>query len=187
MKKKNVFLLVVAIIVIAVANCNNDQPSTRILDACEEVAKAFSSREGVHYSVGDDLIWGDISKCYEEGVGLCSPTYVAMVLYRSGLITEEQINQYCYHSCSEGGLPSLLEDSGWIKCEPEQVLNIKPGDILIDYGRDAVIYAGIKVDYAERKKVYWCESSCLTTETMPIECKQVDLGTYSVYVAPNIK
>ena len=157
----------------ASACCNfRKSPEARILDACKEVMDVFSNREGAHYSCGDDIIFDDIKATYEEGVGICSPTFVALVLYQSKLLTEEQINEYNYNWCGEDGLPSMLESAGWIKMDSSQAM---PGDILINYGINAMIYGG--------RNIYWDYTSCVKQVTG--ESSVRDITGYSVYRAPS--
>lgn len=146
--------------------------ATRILNACQEVTKTFMNREDAHYNVDEDLIWENIAKSYEAD-GICSTTYVSLVLYVSGLFTEEIINTYNYNWSGEGGLSSMLRDAGWIQLDPEQA---QPGDILINQGVHSMIYAG--------DNSYWDHSSCVGPNATGEPIAKGDISSYCVYRAP---
>lgn len=179
MKKSLLTLLVTFFVVMSLTaeagacccRCCSKSTKSRILDACKEVTEIFLNREGAHYSCGNDIIWGDIVKTVDEGVGICSPTYVSMVLYVSGLLTENQINKFNYNWCGDGGLPSMLESAGWIQLDSSQA---QPGDVLVKYEFDAKIYAG--------KGRCWDQNSCIGQATG--KSYKTEITDYSVYRAP---
>lgn len=66
-------------------------------------------------------------------------TYVAVVLYKSGALTEDQINAYNYHFTGYGGFPDMLSAAGWVQVDPSEA---QPGDVVNAYGHHVMIYAG---------------------------------------------
>ena len=68
-----------------------------------------------------------------------SSTYVSVVLYKSGLLAENQINSYNYHYAGKGGISDMLEAAGWTKVK---VSEARPGDIINVYDYHTLIYAG---------------------------------------------
>ena len=115
------------------------EANNKILEACKIVTDTFLNRPGAHYSLGSDLISGDIDKCYNEATGICCATYVAMVLRVAGVIPPEQINSYNYHWTGDGGIPSLLEAAGWTLIDASQA---EAGDIVNNFGVHVMVYAG---------------------------------------------
>ena len=156
--------------------CNTEEKSTaeRILDACKVVSETFLNRSGAYYSTSDDLIWGDIAKSYET-IGISSTTYVSLVLYTSGVISEEVINRYNYNWSGEDGLSSMLEDAGWTRADFSPVM---PGDILIKVGTHSMIYAG--------DNRFWDQFTAVGPEATgeAIEKKGENFIGYAVYKAP---
>ena len=109
-----------------------------ILKACALTTAVFLNRTDSHYET-EDIVYENIAKSYAELSGINSASYVAMVLYSSGVLDEEYINRYNYHWTGAGGIPDMLADAGWYLVEPEQAL---PGDIVINYCLNAMVYAG---------------------------------------------
>ena len=63
----------------------------------------------------------------------------SIVLYKSGLLTESQINAYNYNYTGSGGVPDMLQAAGWHQVSHSE---IQPGDVINDYGNHILIYAG---------------------------------------------
>lgn len=153
------------------STASTSSTAERILDACKEVTNTFLNRQGAYYSTDADLVWGDIERSY-QCLGICSTTYVSLVLYVSKIFTEEQLNAYNYNWSGEGGLSSLLKGAGWIKVEPAE---IQPGDIAINPGKHAMIYAG--------NSTFYDQETCTGIKTKdPIE--RSDYSEYTIYSAP---
>ena len=109
-----------------------------ILSTCEEVMNDMIKRN-VHYSTSPDkLIWNNIKASSEHSYACCA-TYVSIVLYKSGMLTEQQINAYNYNATFEGGISNMLQAAGWHKVSHSE---IQPGDVINNYGVHALIYAG---------------------------------------------
>lgn len=83
--------------------------------------------------------WGDIKKTSESDTQYVCATYVAVVLYRAGALTEDQINAYNYHFTGAGGFPDMLPAAGWVQVDPSEA---QPGDVVNAYGYHVMIYAG---------------------------------------------
>lgn len=107
-----------------------------VLSTCEEVMNDMI-RRNVHYSL-TDLTHGDIEAA-SKYPNACCATYVSIVLYKSGLLTESQINAYNYNYTGSGGVPDMLQAAGWHQVSHSE---IQPGDVINDYGNHILIYAG---------------------------------------------
>ena len=107
-----------------------------ILATCEVVMQEWLDR-GVTYSTSD-LIWGDIEAASNYRSACCA-TYVSTVLYRSGLLTADQINAYNFHYTGSGGVSDMLEAAGWTQHSYSEA---QPGDVIVDYTVHTLIYAG---------------------------------------------
>lgn len=107
-----------------------------ILASCETVMQEWLDR-GVTYSISN-LIWGDIEAASNYSSACCA-TYVSTVLYRSGLLTAEQINAYNFHWTGSGGVPDMLAAAGWTQHSYSEA---QPGDVIVDYTVHTLIYAG---------------------------------------------
>lgn len=83
--------------------------------------------------------WGNIKRTATSDRAYVSSTYVSVVLYKSGLLTENQINSYNYHYTGKGGISDMLEAAGWTKVKASEA---RPGDIINVYGYHTLIYAG---------------------------------------------
>lgn len=126
-----------------------EQPSGGdILEVCEQVMNDMISRN-VHYSILN-LTWGNIEKSAQDPYACCA-TYVSLVLYRSGLLTADQINSFNYHYTGSGGLPDMLRAAGWTQVPHSE---IQPGDIINDVGVHVLIYAGGDLVYDQNCGVY---------------------------------
>ena len=126
-----------------------EQPSGGdILEVCEQVMNDMISRN-VHYSLSN-LTWGNIEKSAQDSYACCA-TYVSIVLYRSGLLTADQINSYNYHYTGSGGVPDMLRAAGWTQVSHSE---IQPGDIINDVGVHVLIYAGGDLVYDQNCGVY---------------------------------
>lgn len=107
-----------------------------ILSVCEEVMNDMIARN-VHYSL-QNLKWGNIEEASKHS-HVCCATYVSIVLYKSGYLTETQINSYNYNWTGQGGIPDMLKAAGWSKVSHS---DIQPGDVINNYGKHVLIYAG---------------------------------------------
>lgn len=123
-----------------------------IIATCQEVMQEFLNRNA-RYSVSN-LIWGNIEKCWTDSEYICCASYVSLVLYRSGALTPAQINAYNYHYTGAGGVPDMLQAAGWQQVSPSQA---QPGDVVIDYGVHAMIYAG--------NGQVWDQASCVISSS----------------------
>jgi hypothetical protein len=119
-----------------------------ILEVCEQIMNELIDRR-VRYST-ENLIWFDIEASYDHPYWCCA-TYVTAVLWKAGLLEEDFINKYEYHSCWRGVSP-MLKDAGWILVGAKNskyngtqgtiaLADLEPGDVIIDTGH-VVIYAG---------------------------------------------
>lgn len=112
-----------------------------VLEVCEQVMNDMISRN-VHYSTSN-LTWGDIEGASTHPYACCA-TYVSVVLYKSGLLTVDQLNAYNYNYTGSGGIPDMLAAAGWTQVSHDQ---IQPGDVINEPGVHALIYAGGNLVY----------------------------------------
>ena len=95
----------------------------------------------VHYSQSN-LMWNNIEESNDfSRYGCCCATYVSVVLYRSGALSAEHINQYNYNNTGtvdSGGVNTMLRDAGWQKVSEEEA---QAGDVCV-YNGHTFIYAG---------------------------------------------
>ena len=112
-----------------------------VLEICEQVMNDMISRN-VHYSTSN-LTWGDIEGASTHPYACCA-TYVSVVLYKSGLLTVDQLNAYNYNYTGSGGIPDMLAAAGWTQVSHDQ---IQPGDVINEPGVHALIYAGGNLVY----------------------------------------
>lgn len=109
-----------------------------VLALCEQVMNDMISRN-VHYSVSEsNLIWGNIEAASNSPYACCA-SYVSIVLYKAGILTEDQINAYNYHWTGQGGIPDMLAAAGWTQVSHDE---IQPGDVINDVGVHVLFYAG---------------------------------------------
>lgn len=107
-----------------------------VMNTCRQLSQYLMSKHA-HYG------WG--SRNIEEAFlfpdyKVCCATYVAIVLWKSGLLTEEQINRFNYDY--SGDFPNMLKAYNWYKVSPSSA---SPGDVIIhDPGPNGhvAIYAG---------------------------------------------
>ncbi len=134
-----------------------------ILTVCEQVMNDEIQRV-VHYSLAN-LTWGNIDKAADHPYACCA-TYVSIVLYKSGLLTADQINAFNYNYTGTGGLPDMLEAAGWRRVSHSE---IQPGDVINDRDKHALIYAGGDLVYdqncgvisSEGRRTNWRTIFCL--------------------------
>ena len=107
-----------------------------VLGVCEEVMNDMISRN-VRYSLSS-LTSGNIEQSAKDPY-VCCGTYVAIVLYRAGLLSADQINAYNYNWTGSGGIPDMLANAGWKQVSHSE---IQPGDVINDFGNHVAIYAG---------------------------------------------
>lgn len=105
----------------------------------KEVAEEMISRGVVFTGETKNLISGNIEQSSTHKY-VRDATFVSIVLYKSGYLSEEDINKYNYNIVGNNGILSMLKAAGWERVGDEE---IKEGDVIIDYARnDALIYAG---------------------------------------------
>lgn len=119
-----------------------------IAAVCQEITQMLIERNA-HYGA---YTYNNIRQTYESDPGVVCASYVALVLYRSGLMTEDQLNAYNYHYTVD--FPNMLRAAGWTQVDksdlqPGDVLN-KPGDG--NYGH-VVIYVGDGLIYDQTSAV----------------------------------
>lgn len=124
-----------------------------LVDAAYEVADHFMNNGlEVHYA-GDDVeeaenngrhcVYNDIQGSWDmpvqdpEHYGIVCATYVALSLWRSGLVDESVINNCGYNGCS--GLKNMLVSEGWQKITNSSEL--QEGDVVFQPGH-VLIYVG---------------------------------------------
>ena len=146
-----------------------------ILKACEEVMQNYLSKN-VHYSIEyGKLIYGNIKRCYNESNYICCATYTSSVLYKSGLLTEKQINEYNYHWTGNGGVPDMLKAAGWRQVPMSQ---IKSGDVVNDFTVHVLIYAG--------GDLYYDQGTCTVSSSGKQPTRKVKSG-FSYYRNKNVQ
>jgi len=107
-----------------------------VMNTCKQLTTYLMSKS-VHYGA---KTWHNIERNFlNPNYDIVCATYVAIVLWKSGLLTEEQINKYNYNWTGSGGIPSMLEAYGWRKVSPSSA---SPGDVIVNYTVHAAIYAG---------------------------------------------
>lgn len=146
-----------------------------IIEMCKKATEHYN-KIGAQYSImrpGEGpLIYGNIKACWDHKY-ICCATYVSVILYKTGALTESQINKYNYHSTSRGGYPDMLKAAGWKKYPISQA---KPGDVLLAENYHVQIYAG-------DGKV-WDETTCSCSHRQgPYKCG--DLNRYVAYRPKN--
>lgn len=110
-----------------------------------------TAREVSQYMIDNNIYyaaqtWNDIETTSESDSGYVCATYVAVVLYRSGLLTADQINAYNYHWTGAGGIPDMLEAAGWQQVSTSEA---QEGDVCVNYTVHTFIYAGGDLIYDE--------------------------------------
>lgn len=99
--------------------------SSDILTAADSITKTWASQK-YDYSV-DTLVYGDIKKSIDSPYKTtCCATLVAAALYKSNLVTEQEINAIGYNGAKYIAL--LLDSKGWSVIDSYD--NLKPGDIV---------------------------------------------------------
>ena len=120
------------------------------ISACQSVSQYIYGKNITYSIEGKKLIYGNIDRCYNESNYMCCATYVSCVLYKSGLLSANQINKYNYHYTGSGGIPDMLQAAGWRKVSVNEA---QPGDVVNIYGYHVLIYAG--------GDLYWDETTCV--------------------------
>ena len=115
-----------------------------ILEVCEQLIAEWIARNG-HYSL-TDLCYNDIEASANHD-HCCCATWTSIAIYKAGLLPEDFINKYGYNSTFPGGIPDMLEDAHWERVNPNDAM---PGDICVDVGTHAFIYAGGDLVYDQR-------------------------------------
>lgn len=147
-----------------------------VLSACEDVARVWRSRN-VHYSLVN--LPATPQEAYESAPYACCATYVCTVLYRAGLLTQEQITPYSWHYTGDGGIPNLLANAGWTRVDPSQK---QPGDVINNHGIHVAIYAGDGLIYDQHCGVI--SSSGNPPISGPFASSYATNNTYQVWRAP---
>lgn len=109
-----------------------------ILETCQALTEELLNK-GVKYSQSQ-LIWNDIERCYRDSTHICCATYVSLVFYLSGRITEEQANAFNYHYTDD--INHMFAAAGFTK---HSYSDAQPGDAVIHHpgaSGHALIYAG---------------------------------------------
>ncbi len=88
---------------------------------CEEITQLFLSRNATYGA----QTYGDIRRTYESDTSIVCSTYVSLVLYKSGLLKEEKINNYNYHYTVD--YPNMLTAARWKQVDKN---DLQPGDVL---------------------------------------------------------
>ena len=109
-----------------------------IVEVAERIYHKY--REGGwHYSLGNDLIYGDIkAQSNNPKKAVCCASYVADVLYTSGALNEQDFSGHGYQTANSG-ISSLLSSKGWIRIEDYN--SLQPGDIVFN-SEHTQIYVG---------------------------------------------
>lgn len=143
-----------------------------ILAAADYVFKKHST-EHWHYSLGSDLVYGDIeSQSNNPQKAVCCASYVAEVLYRAGIFDAETINKYGYQSANSG-IGQMLSDQGWTMITDYD--SLQPGDIAFNpfhvqiyAGRDsngAMLWYSEGIEYAVSSRTEPYEAGIRSTFT----------------------
>ena len=125
-----------------------------IMEVCREVTEYLIDKKA-HY---DARNWEDIEYCYNNpDYNTVCVTYVCYVLWKSGLLTKEQINAYNYHWTGDGGIPDMLNAAGWkIRKNPADAV---AGDVVLNnpgINGHVLIYAGKD---ANGNDTYWDQNT----------------------------
>ena len=122
-----------------ISSHNSGVGSGNVEATCSEITQMLISRNAT-YGPGT---YGNIRKVYESDNCVVCATYVSLVLYKTGLLTEDQINGFNYHFT--GDYPAMLKAAGWKQVSKS---DLKPGDVInkpstVSYGGGhVVIYVG---------------------------------------------
>lgn len=125
-----------------------------IVAVCQEITQMLIERNARYGA----YTYNNIRKTYESDPGVVCASYVALVLYRSGLMTEDQLNAYNYHYTVD--FPNMLMAAGWTKVDKS---DLQPGDVLNrpangTYGH-VVIYVGDGLIYDQTSAVISSEGT----------------------------
>ena len=134
-----------------------------VISTCKEITQLYLGRKG-HYG---PQTYGNIKKTYESDTNLVCATYVSVVLYKSGLLTESQINKYNYHWTGSGGIPDMLKAAGW---KQVPLSESKPGDVWNRPSTGGAYSGGHAMIYAGNGKV-WDQTSCMISSSGGTPCK----------------
>lgn len=157
---------------------DKERPSgaENILAACEDVMETWASR-GVRYSL--TTLPSTPEKAYSTSKYACCATYVSTVLYKAGLLTEEQITKYAWHYTGNGGIPDMLKAAGWTQVDPSEK---QPGDVINNPSVHVVIYAGGNLIYDQNCGVI--SSSGSKPILAPFRSQYATNSSYQVWRAP---
>lgn len=108
----------------------NSDTSGRLLSAANEIATFWSSERFVYFSddnYSHNLVSYDIERSINNpSKGTCCATLVGAALYRSGLVTLDQINSTGYNGAKE--IAELLDGMNWQIIT--SVNDLQPGDVV---------------------------------------------------------
>ncbi len=124
--------------------------ATGIRGVCEEITKMYIARN-THYGAET---YNNIKQTYESDTNIVCTTYVSVVLYKSGLISEDIINRHNYHYTVT--MPDLLRDAGWHEVDKS---DLQPGDVLNRPDGAGGIKTGHTVIYVGDGQIY-DQTSC---------------------------
>ena len=118
-----------------------------ILEMCNIVTEDMITNGVKYYTDIDQLVWGDIAKQsdFSKSKYICCTSYVAVVLYRAEIISEDLINSYRYQSPYDFGYAedNLMKAAGWTRVS---VSEAQAGDVCNWYepsgDSHTFIYAG---------------------------------------------
>ena len=142
-----------------------------IIECCEIVMNELLDNN-VQYSLSN-LAWYDIERSvdFTSGIGCCCATYVAAVIYKADLMSEDYLNSYNYNVA--GVWSDLCRDAGWTLVSEEEA---EPGDICV-WNEHVFIYAG-------GNEVWDQATGCISSDGDPPAGKPLSL--WSTYKQNNL-
>ena len=117
---------------------------------CKQVTDMYLAR-GTTYG---PQTYNNIKQTFESDNKIVCATYVSVVLYKMGVLTEQQINAFNYHFTGNGGIPNMLQAAGWHQVSKN---DLKPGDVLNK--PSAVAYGGGHVVMYTGNGTIWDQNS----------------------------
>ena len=124
------------------------QEGADIESVCQEITQMLIDRNAVYGA----YTYNDIETTYKSDPGVVCASYVSLVLYKSGLMSAEQINAYNYHYTVD--YPNMLRAAGWKEVDKS---DLQPGDVLNKPGDGnqghVVIYVGNGLIYDQTSAV----------------------------------
>lgn len=124
------------------------QEGADVESVCQEITQMLIDRNAVYGA----YTYNDIEKTYQSDPGVVCASYVSLVLYKSGLMTAEQLNAFNYHYTVD--YPNMLRAAGWKEVDKS---DLQPGDVLNKPGDGnqghVVIYVGNGLIYDQTSAV----------------------------------